>query len=120
MIEFHNKIDEYGDQLGLVNTRLLLQNIYITTLLIEVMRTIIMYDDIDFMEYEPFEIFGHELLIPNDLSEYVECRNRIQEYANSANTEIEEKLRKNDEDTYSGTVKGSNGRILYGIHFKTI
>jgi hypothetical protein len=28
--------------------------------------------------------------------------------------------KKNDEDTYSGTVKGSNGRILYGIYFKTI
>ena len=28
--------------------------------------------------------------------------------------------KKNDEDTHSGTVKGSNGRILYGIYFKTI
>lgn len=28
--------------------------------------------------------------------------------------------KKNDEDTYSGTVKGSNGRILYGIYFKAI
>ena len=28
--------------------------------------------------------------------------------------------KKNDEDTYSGTVKGSDWRILYGICFKTI
>ena len=28
--------------------------------------------------------------------------------------------KKNDKDTYSGTVKGSDGRILYGIYFKTI